>query len=88
MKISPSRSVWSIYALVKPEEVILERVVNLKISTPVKLTLDNTKMISNNETPENSLVPLAPNAYDDPTVELSENEKKNLVRWKSRQTSL
>ena len=78
VKISPSRSVWSIYALVKPEEVILERVVNLKISTPVKLTLDNTKMISNNESPENSLVPLAPNAYDDPTVELSENEKKEL----------
>ena len=78
VKISPSRSVWSIYALVKPEEVILERVVNLKISTPVKLTLDNTKMISNNESPENSLVPLAPNAYDDPTVELSDNEKKEL----------
>ena len=78
VKISPSRSVWSIYSLIKPDEVILERVVNLKISTPVKLTQDNTKMISNNDSPANSLVPLAPDAYDDPTVELSETEKKEL----------
>ena len=78
VKISPSRSVWSIYSLIKPDEVILERVVNLKISTPVKLTQDNTKMITSNDSPENSLVPLAPDAYDDPSVELSENEKKEL----------
>lgn len=78
VKVSPSRSVWSIYSLSKPEEVILERVVNLKISTPVKLTQDNTKMISKNDSPENSLVPLAQDAYDDPSVELNDNEKKEL----------
>jgi hypothetical protein len=78
VKISPSRSVWSIYALVKPDEVILERIVNLKISTPVRLTQDNTKMISSNQSPGNSLVPLAPDAYDDPSVELSDNEKSEL----------
>jgi len=78
IKVSPSRSVWSIYSLSKPEEIILERVVNLKISTPVKLTQDNTKMITKNDSPENSLVPLAPDAYDDPSVELSDSEKKEL----------
>ena len=78
VKISPSRSVWSVYSLVKPDEIILERVVNLKISTPVKLSQDNTKMITENQTPENSLVPLAPNAYDDPMVELNNEEKKEL----------
>ena len=56
----------------------MERVVNLKVSTPVKLTQDNTKMISKNDRPDNSLVPLAPDAYDDPQVELSNEEKKDL----------
>ncbi len=78
VKVSPSRSVWSIYSLSKPDQVILERIVNLKISTPVKLTQDSTKMISSNDSPANSLVPLAPNAYDDPSIELSDNEKKEL----------
>ena len=78
VKISPSRSVWSLYSVLKPDELILERVVNLKISVPVKLTQDNSKMITENVSPENSLVPLAPNAYDDPNVELNPNEQKEL----------
>ncbi len=38
VKASPSRSIWSIYRLVNPQEIENDKVVNLKILIPVKLT--------------------------------------------------
>ena len=45
VKASPSRSIWSMYRLVNPQEIESDKVINLKISTPVKLTEDPTKML-------------------------------------------
>ena len=45
-KVSPSRSVWSLYRLVEPDQLIENKIVNLKIATPVKITVDESKMIA------------------------------------------
>ncbi|AYF44476.1 hypothetical protein BALOs_1475 [Halobacteriovorax sp. BALOs_7] len=45
IRATPSRSVWSIYRIVKPNEIHVDKVANLKISSPVKLTEDRTKSL-------------------------------------------
>ncbi|MFG1492444.1 hypothetical protein [Halobacteriovorax sp. ZH4_bin.1] len=45
IKATPSRSVWSIYRIVKPNEIQRDKVANLKISSPVKLTNDRSKSL-------------------------------------------
>ena len=52
VKVSPSRSVWSVYQLIKPDDLTKSLVANLKISTPVKVTADKTKMLTVENTPE------------------------------------
>ncbi len=46
VKASPSRSIWSLYRLVVPEDVMADKVVSIKIASPLKLTEDPTKMLS------------------------------------------
>ena len=79
VKVSPSRSVWSIYQLIKPEKIEKSSLANIKISTPVKVTQDKTKMLSPENKPESSLIPLAPEAYDDPNTQLTGEEQKDLA---------
>ncbi len=43
VKASPSRSVWSLYRIIRIDDIQEQRVVNLKISTPVKVTEDPTR---------------------------------------------
>ncbi len=43
IKATPSRSIWSLYRIIKKNEVIVDKVVTLKISSPIKLTNDPTK---------------------------------------------
>ena len=43
IKASPSRSVWSLYRIIRINEIADQRVVNLKIATPVKVTTDPTR---------------------------------------------
>lgn len=45
-KVSPSRSVWSLYRLIEPDQLLENKVINLKIATPVKITIDESKMIA------------------------------------------
>jgi hypothetical protein len=44
-KVSPSRSIWSIYRVVDPNEITEGKVLNLKIASPVKITTDSSKSI-------------------------------------------
>ena len=44
-KVGPSRSLWSMYRLVKPDEIDVDKVVNIKVTEPVQLTTDPTKAI-------------------------------------------
>jgi hypothetical protein len=40
VKASPSRSIWSIYRIIEEEQLVEDRVMNIKISTPMMLTDD------------------------------------------------
>lgn len=44
-KVSPSRSVWSLYRIVDPNEIVQDKVLNLKIASPVKITDDPSKSL-------------------------------------------
>jgi len=44
-KASPTRSIWSIYRLIKADSVNVDKVVNIKISSPLKLTEDASKSL-------------------------------------------
>lgn len=81
VKASPSRSVWSMYRLVTEKDIQADKVMNLKISTPVKLTKDISKMFSADEaspTPPEGIT-LAEGA-DDIDKSLSSEERKDLTK--------
>lgn len=50
-KVSPSRSIWSLYRVVDPEEITDGKVLNLKIATPVKITDDPSKSLKEEPIP-------------------------------------
>jgi hypothetical protein len=72
VKVSPTRSVWSIYRLVNADYLVPDTVLNLKITEPVKITNDESKQLAKDDTPTmigledpNKLgIPLAPGAND------------------------
>lgn len=53
-KVSPSRSIWSLYRVVDPAEITDGKVLNLKIASPVKITADPTKSMKEEEIPAGS----------------------------------
>lgn len=53
-KVSPSRSVWSLYRIVDPTEIVNDKVLNLKIATPVKITEDPSKSLKEEPIPGGS----------------------------------
>lgn len=50
-KVSPSRSVWSLYRIVDPTEIVQDKVLNLKIASPVKITEDPSKSLKEEAIP-------------------------------------
>lgn len=44
-KVSPSRSIWSLYRIIDPGEITDGKVLNLKIGTPVKISEDSSKSL-------------------------------------------
>lgn len=50
-KVSPSRSVWSLYRIVDPAEIVDDKVLNLKIASPVKITDDPSKSLKEEAIP-------------------------------------
>jgi hypothetical protein len=45
VKVSPSRSIWSLYRVVNGKKVQPDMVMNLKISSPIKVSGDPTKVV-------------------------------------------
>jgi hypothetical protein len=72
VKVSPTRSVWSIYRLVNADFIVNDAVMSIKISPPVKVTQDETKNLVQEDTPASPLdegpkslgIPLAEGAND------------------------
>ncbi len=50
-KVSPSRSIWSLYRVIDPNEITDNKVLNLKIGTPVKISEDASKSLKDEITP-------------------------------------
>ena len=53
-KVSPSRSIWSLYRVVDNREITDGKVLNLKIASPVKITDDPSKSMKEEEIPGGS----------------------------------
>jgi hypothetical protein len=51
IKVSPTRSVWSLYRVVNADYIKPDSVINLKVTAPVKITLDESKMVVKDDTP-------------------------------------
>jgi hypothetical protein len=72
IKVSPTRSVWSLYRLVYPDYIANDQVMNLKATREVKITEDPTKVITkvdapvnlSNSDPRDIGIPLAEGADD------------------------
>ncbi len=54
VKASPSRSIWSIYRLIDEAQIQPDKVLNLKIASPVKVTEDSTKSLQEESLPSGS----------------------------------
>ncbi len=50
-KVSPTRSVWSLYRIVDPSEIVEDKVLNLKIATPAKITDDPSRSLKDEPIP-------------------------------------
>ncbi len=82
-KVSPSRSIWSLYRTVAPEEIVDNKVLNLKIASPVKITNDPTKSMADENTIEGSdkiSMPKAEATIPDDHIseKLNDEDKKEL----------
>lgn len=51
VKVSPTRSVWSVYRLVNADFIVNDSVMSLKISPAVKITKDESKTLVQEDTP-------------------------------------
>ena len=71
VRVSPTRSVWSVYRLVNADFIIDDSVMSIKITPAVKITKDETQTIVQEDTPNavggdavNLGIPLADGAQD------------------------
>jgi hypothetical protein len=71
VKVSPTRSVWSIYRMVNADFIVNDSVMSLKITPPVKITKDESQALVQEDTPrrvstdpEALGIPLAEGARD------------------------
>ncbi len=51
VRVSPTRSVWSVYRLVNADFIIKDSVMTLKITPPVKITKDESQSLVREDTP-------------------------------------
>ncbi len=73
VKVSPTRSVWSLYRLVNADYIRDDQVMRLKITAPVKITKDESKMLVADDSvvtvrgkdPRDLGIPLAEGAEDE-----------------------
>tara|TARA_R110000868_G_scaffold38661_3_gene135084 strand:+ start:3024 stop:4166 length:1143 start_codon:yes stop_codon:yes gene_type:complete len=75
-KVSPTRSIWSVYRVVDSDVLRSDQVLNLKISPPVKLTDDPSQSFISQATKldEETGIPLADGANDIVGADLSSEE--------------
>lgn len=67
-RVSPTRSVWSLYRVIKAEALVENTVITLKSATPVKLTRDESRALG-------ILARSFEKSEDDPTADDGETNK-------------
>lgn len=80
-KVSPSRSVWSLYRVVDPNEITQDKALNLKIASPVKITDDPSKSLKEEAIPggaETMNVEETNVAADEKEIVVSDEDKDEL----------
>lgn len=78
-KVSPSRSIWSLYRVVDPAEITDGKVLNLKIASPVKVTGDPSKSMKEEEIPAGSdSMSMSEDAKTEIVPQNSSDEQKEL----------
>lgn len=87
IKVSPGRSVWSLYRLVNADYIKKDEVMKLKITAPVKVTKDESRTLVDDDTPSklgtsdprDLGIPLADGADDlsESNEKMSDNLKVN-----------
>lgn len=89
IKASPGRTVWSLYRVVDGDQVTTDKVSNIKISTPLKITEDPSKMIYNEAIAEAGSdtidIPVAEGAEE--PVANSSSDKKEIEDLKGESQS-
>ncbi len=89
VKLSPTRSIWSMYRLVNPDSIQNDWVMNLKITEPVKVVEDATKMLVREpvvtDTDPTGGIPLAEGARDLPT-DLTASQQQDLTQLLAKPT--
>ncbi len=78
VKASPGRSVWSLYRLIDPVDVEDDKVMKIKISTPLKLSDDKTRVL-NPDNSEERLV-LTPGGLKEDLSEFEEGELRSIYQ--------
>jgi hypothetical protein len=68
VKVSPTRSVWSVYRLVNADFIVNDSVMSIKITPPVKITKDDSRSLVQEDTPT-TVGPSDPNQLGIPLAE-------------------
>ncbi len=76
LKVSPTRSIWSLYRLIEDDSVVKNRVLSLKISAPVKVTKDPSRAIKEEEATSTGII--VAEGADDLPKDLSKSEQEDL----------
>lgn len=85
VKVSPTRSIWSIYRLVNADFIVNDAVMTIKITPPVKITKDESQALVQEDTPSRAKsptelgIPLADGAQDIVPAEEAAAELKALT---------
>lgn len=86
VKVSPTRSVWSIYRLVNADFIVNDSVMTIKMTPPVKVTKDETQALVQEDTPTRAGkgnvelgIPLADGAQDLTTAEEGAQDLKAMT---------
>ena len=90
VKVSPTRSVWSLYRIINNNYIIKDQVLKLKITTELKVTKDESRALVNDDQsdvvitndPRNLGIPLAEGADDfDPLEEAKRKAEMKDLEW-------
>lgn len=78
IKASPGRSIWSVYRIIDADKITTDKVVNIKISSPVKLTEDPSRAIRADDMSGTIPVMSRGGRMSEPLPEVSVEERSEL----------